>query len=128
MPSVRDRASEAAESTGPLRTMMPSVRDRGGMPSVRDRGGDVHGEGAEGGGEPGELKSLAATKQLSKKKASAYVDGRGETATEKVFPITVFNDVQEGAKRRCFATIKSTDKWKHVKVRVLDEQGEGRWG
>jgi len=121
MPSVRDRASEAAESTGPLRTMMPSVRDRGGMPSVRDRGGEVQSEGAEGGGEPGELKSLAATKQLSKKKASEYVDGRGETATEKVFPITVVNDVQEGPKRRCFATIKSTDKWKQVKKMVASK-------
>lgn len=95
---------------------MPSVRDRGGMPSAGEKAGEAN---------SGALETLKETKQLSKKKASEHVDGRGETATEQVFPITVVNDVKEGAKRRCFATILSTDTWGVVKVRAVIGKLEG---
>jgi len=119
---ARDEARETRyTSTGRSeRRAMSSTTKRTMMPSVRTRSGDVATSTPDTDELKGnsELKTLRDTKKLSTKKASDYLDGGGEVATEQVFPITVVNDSQKGPKRRCFVTIKKTDSWGNVKDRV----------
>ena len=100
------------------------------MPSVRDRSNklvatSLNGKGAQK-EDFGELETLAESKKLSLKKASEYVDGAGEVATEQVFPITVTNDPMK-KKRKGFVTIQRENTWNEVKVYCAKEVVGGRF-